>query len=314
MHYFESLTNRIKKNLKPLRKWSEKNQFEAFRIYDRDIPQFPFMIDIYGQELHIQEYDTGWIMPEDEYIAWLSGVKNAVSTATQYPIKNFHFKRRAKQKGKSQYEKQANRGREYAVREGENFFLVNLEEYIDTGLFLDHRPMRLYVGEHSKGKRILNLFCYTGSFTVHAAKGGASYSESVDLTSTYIEWARRNFMLNEMDLNAHHLMKQDVFMYLVEAIQHNKKFDLIVLDPPSFSNSKKMLETLDIQKDHERLINQTMQLLNPDGILIFSNNFRNFQLSDQLTGQHKVENKTNMSIPIDFRNKKIHQCWWISHR
>ncbi|MCV2503279.1 MAG: SAM-dependent methyltransferase, partial [Neisseriaceae bacterium] len=108
--------------------------------------------------------------------------------------------------------------------------------------------------------------------------------------------------------------KQDVFMYLVEAIQHNKKFDLIVLDPPSFSNSKKMLETLDIQKDHERLINQTMQLLNPDGLLIFSNNFRNFQLSDQLTGQHKVENKTNMSIPIDFRNKKIHQCWWISHR
>ncbi|TCP07775.1 class I SAM-dependent methyltransferase [Uruburuella suis] len=309
-----AFANRLGKNAKHYLKWARRHNIEAWRLYDRDIPQFPFAIDVYGGQIHLQEYDTGWLMQPEEYEAWLSEVLEAVAFITGFAPADIHLKRRERQKGTQQYEKTGKAGADFIVHEHGRRFWVNLEKYLDTGLFLDHRNTRQRVGEMAAGKRFLNLFAYTGSFSVYAATGGAAASETVDLSNTYLDWARRNFELNGIDEARHQIVRADVFQYLQAAAQAGKPFDLIVMDPPSFSNSKKMLDILDIQRDHQKLIDGAMALLASDGLLFFSNNLRSFALDEAVAQKYAVKEISKQSVPEDFRNKKIHQCWEIRHR
>ncbi|MFS6937073.1 class I SAM-dependent methyltransferase [Neisseria animaloris] len=309
-----SFANRLGKNIKHYLKWARRNHIEAWRMYDRDIPQFPFAIDIYSDQIHLQEYDTGWLMQPEEYEAWLADVLEAISFVTGFAPEQIHFKRRERQKGAQQYEKTGKQGEDFIITENGRKFWVNLDKYLDTGLFLDHRNTRKRVGEMASGKRFLNLFSYTGSFTVYAATGGAVSSETVDLSNTYLDWAKRNFELNQIDTNRHQIVRADVFQYLQTALKQNKQFDLIVMDPPSFSNSKKMLDILDVQRDHVHLIDGAMNLLVADGLLFFSNNLRSFELDGKISTEYSVKDVSKQSVPEDFRNKKIHQCWEIRHK
>lgn len=306
-----AFANRLGKNIQHLRKWAKRQGLDAWRMYDRDVPQYPFAVDIYGEHIHLQEYDTGWLMHPRDYEAWLAEVIEAVVFVTGLPEENIHVKRRTRQKGKEQYDKTGKEGEDFVVYEHGRAFWVNLDKYLDTGLFLDHRPTRQKVGQIASGKRFLNLFAYTGSFSVYAASAGAVYSETVDLSNTYLDWAKRNFALNQLDMSKHHIVRADVFQYLQTAEAEQKCFDLIVMDPPSFSNSKKMLDILDIQRDHVRLIDAAMRLLDREGILFFSNNLRSFELDHLIEQHYQVRNITKQSIPEDFRNAKIHQCWEI---
>lgn len=313
MNAINDFTNRLGKNIKHQLKWAKRHGLEAWRIYDKDIPQFPFAVDVYGEHIHLQEYDTGWLMHPEEYRQWLADVCEAVQFVTGFPAQNIHLKQRARQKGTAQYEKTGTAGEDFIVCEHGRRFWVNLDKYLDTGLFLDHRNTRKKVGDTAAGKRFLNLFSYTGSFTVYAATGGAISSETVDLSNTYLDWAKRNFELNGMDLAAHRIVRVDVFQYLDEAAQQSKQFDLIVLDPPSFSNSKKMLDILDIQRDQAKLVDGAMRLLAPQGTLYFSNNLRSFTLDGMLAERYRIKDISRFSVPEDFRNRKIHQCWEIEH-
>ena len=311
---FSPFANRLGKNIKHLMKWARRNDIEAWRLYDKDIPQFPFALDIYGDQIHLQEYDTGWLMQPEEYEEWLAGVKEAVGFVTGFAPEQIHLKRRERQRGKEQYEKTGTQGEDFVVHENGRKFWVNLDKYLDTGLFLDHRNTRKRVGEMAAGKRFLNLFSYTGSFTVYAATGGAVSRETVDLSNTYLDWARRNFELNGVDAAQHQIVRADVFQYLQTGIEQGKQFDLIVMDPPSFSNSKKMLDILDIQRDQAKLVDGAMKLLAKDGLLFFSNNLRSFELDPALAERYQIKDVSKQSVPEDFRNKKIHQCWEIRHR
>lgn len=309
-----AFANRLAKNYKHYAKWARRNELDAWRVYDRDVPQFPLIIDVYGQRIHLQEYDTGWQIEESEYVAWIAAVQQAISDITGVPLWNIALKTRRRQKGESQYEKTGRDGEDFVVAEQGQRFWVNLDAYLDTGLFLDHRNTRKRVRDEAAGKRFLNLFAYTGSFTVYAANGGAVSSETVDLSNTYQAWSRRNFELNGLDLDKHQLIRDDVFQYLEDAAFAGKQFDLIVMDPPSFSNSKKMMDELDVQRDQVKLVDGAMRLLAPDGVLYFSNNLRSFTLDDRLVADYAVQDISAQSVPEDFRNKKIHQCWRIRHR
>ena len=309
-----AFANRLGKNAKHLMKWARRHNLEAWRLYDKDIPQFPFAVDVYGGHIHLQEYDTGWLMQAEEYEVWLAEVVAAVCFVSGFDAGQVHIKRRERQKGREQYEKTGRQGEDFDISEHGRRFWVNLDKYLDTGLFLDHRNTRQQVGKLAAGKRFLNLFAYTGSFTVYAATGGAVYSETVDLSNTYLDWAARNFALNHIDTGAHQIVRSDVFQYLQQAAAAGKQFDLVVMDPPSFSNSKKMLDILDVQRDHIRLIDGAMRLLAPGGTLFFSNNRRGFVLDETLPERYAVRDISHQSVPEDFRNKKIHQCWQIGHR
>ncbi|ORF37867.1 class I SAM-dependent methyltransferase [Snodgrassella alvi] len=309
-----AFVNRMGKNIKHLRKWAQRQDIEVWRMYDRDIPQYPFAADIYADHVHLQEYDTGWLMHKTDYEKWLAEVVEAVLFVTGLPKEHIHVKKRQRQKGKYQYEKTGVTGTDFVIHEHGRAFWVNLDKYLDTGLFLDHRNTRQKIGNIAAGKRFLNLFAYTGSFSVYAATGGALFSETVDLSNTYLQWAQRNFELNGLDMQAHQIVRADVFQYLQKAVEDHKQFDLIVMDPPSFSNSKKMLDILDIQRDQEKLIDGAMRLLSKQGSLYFSNNLRSFTLNPVLEQRYDVNNISRKTIPEDFRNTRIHQCWEIRHR
>ena len=309
-----AFVNRMGKNIKHLRKWAQRQDIEAWRMYDRDIPQYPFAADIYADHVHLQEYYTGWLMHKTDYEKWLAEVVEAVLFVTGLPKEHIHVKKRQRQKGKDQYEKTGVTGTDFVIHEHGRAFWVNLDKYLDTGLFLDHRNTRQKIGNIAAGKRFLNLFAYTGSFSVYAATGGALFSETVDLSNTYLQWAQRNFELNGLDMQAHQIVRADVFQYLQKAVEDHKQFDLIVMDPPSFSNSKKMLDILDIQRDQEKLIDGAMRLLSKQGSLYFSNNLRSFTLNPVLEQRYDVNNISRKTIPEDFRNTRIHQCWEIRHR
>ncbi|MEN2428035.1 class I SAM-dependent methyltransferase [Chromobacterium vaccinii] len=312
MQDVSAFTNRLAKNYKHYAKWARRQGLDAWRVYDKDVPQFPFALDIYGSRVHLQEYDTGWELGDDEYRAWIDAVVAAIAQVTGIPAAAVTLKNRRRQKGVSQYEKVGAEGEDFVVEEFGQRFIVNLDQYLDTGLFLDHRNTRKRVREEAAGKRFLNLFAYTGSFTVHAGAGGAVSSETVDMSNTYQDWSRRNFELNGLDLGKHKLVRADVFQYLEEAVDAGKRFDLIVMDPPTFSNSKKMRDILDVQRDHVWLIDYAMALLAPGGWLYFSNNLRTFQLDDRLSQDYQIQDVSGQSVPEDFRNRKIHQCWRIS--
>ncbi|QEL54285.1 class I SAM-dependent methyltransferase [Chromobacterium paludis] len=312
MQDVSAFANRLAKNYKHYAKWARRQGLDAWRVYDKDVPQFPFAVDIYGERVHLQEYDTGWEMDDDAYREWIDAVAEAIAQVTSIPTAAVTLKNRRRQKGVSQYEKEGETGQDFIVEEFGQRFIVNLEQYLDTGLFLDHRNTRKRVREEAAGKRFLNLFAYTGSFTVYAGAGGAVSSETVDMSNTYQDWSRRNFELNGLDLAKHQLVRADVFQYLEEAVDAGKQFDLIVMDPPTFSNSKKMRDILDVQRDHVWLIDYAMALLAPGGWLYFSNNLRTFQLDERLQEDYQIRDISAQSVPEDFRNRKIHQCWRIS--
>jgi 23S rRNA (guanine2445-N2)-methyltransferase / 23S rRNA (guanine2069-N7)-methyltransferase len=232
-----------------------------------------------------------------------------VQNVMELPTDKVAIKVRERQKGKQQYQPNERDGEDIIVKEGDARLIVNLEKYLDTGLFLDHRPMRRYVHEIAQGKDVLNLFCYTGSVTVQAALGGARHTVSVDLSRTYINWARRNLELNGLDLYQNELVELDCITYLQK---YREKFDLIFLDPPTFSNSKSTENVLDIQRDHSMLIDLSMKRLNPGGLLIFSNNMRRFKMDETVAEQYDVQDYSAQSLDKDFvRNSRIHQTWLI---
>jgi 23S rRNA (cytosine1962-C5)-methyltransferase len=308
--------NRLLKNAKHWQKWAKRMDTEAWRVYDKDVPQFPFAIDIYKDFVHLQEFDTGWEQSDEDYEGWIYAVKIAIQSVLNVPLDNISHKTRRRQKGEQQYEKQLadKKYPDFVVQEQGQSFWVNLYNYLDTGLFLDHRPLRAHIRHIAQGKRFLNLFAYTGSFTVYAAAGGASRSVTVDLSNTYQLWSIKNFALNQLDLAAHTCVRADVFAYLEGAGRDNEQFDLIVMDPPSFSNSKKMDGVLDIQRDHVQLIENAMRILHRDGELYFSNNLRSFVLDEaRLSKKFQILALSSKTVPDDFRDKRIHQSWCIRH-
>lgn len=307
-----AFANRLRKNARHWSKWARRNDISCYRLYDRDVPEFPFVIDIYGDQLHLQEVDTGWQIGDDDYITWLATVSAAAAEVLQLPDEAIHLKQRRRQKGLEQYEKAGEQGEEFVVEEGGLKFSINLDQYLDVGLFLDHRNTRAMVRAEAAGKRFLNLFAYTGSFTVYAAHGGAVSSVTVDMSNTYQAWTQRNLQLNGLAGPQHQLVRADVFRYLDEAVAAGQQFDLIVMDPPTFSNSAKMQGVLDVQRDHVWLIDQCLSLLSAKGILYFSNNLRSFVFDERLPDRCQVVEISSRSVPEDFRNKKIHRCWKIS--
>lgn len=307
-----AFANRLARNARHLKKWARRQGIFCYRLYDRDVPEFPVTIDFYQHRIHLQEFDTGWVQSDAQHAAWLADVAAATSLTLEVPLSAIAVKHRARQRGSHQYEKTGVQGQDFVVQEGGLKFIVNVDAYLDTGLFLDHRITRALVRERASGKRFLNLFAYTGSFTVYAAAGGASASVTVDLSNTYQDWAQRNFDLNGMDRARHRLVRADVLRHLADARVRRERFDLVVLDPPSFSNSKNMQGVLDVQRDHVDLIRQSLDLLSPGGELFFSTNLRSFSLDTAALGDVKITDIGARTIPEDFRNDKIHACWLIS--
>jgi len=299
--------NRLRKNNQHWSKWARRRGIHCYRLYDRDIPEFPLVIDWYEGHVHAQVFarkgQAAETAENEQEIA------DALCQALEIPLKQLAFKTRQRQRGLSQYEKTGRQGRAIKVHEAGLTFEVNLYSYLDTGLFLDHRITRSMVRERAKGKRFLNLFAYTGSFSVYAAAGGAHTTTSVDLSKTYQAWTRRNLQLNGFDGEEHELIRTDVFGYLQQAVLERRQFGLIVLDPPSFSNSKKMLEILDIQRDHSRLIEACLELLKSGGELFFSNNLRRFKLDPTLATLPGCQEITRQTTAEDFSRHPLHRCW-----
>lgn len=304
--------NRLKKNANRLQKWLAGAQTNCYRVYDADMPEYAAAVDIYGDEVHVQEYAPPKKIDEHAANRRFRELVQAVSSFSQKPVKQIACKVRKQNKGKSQYEKVGQTDKKLEVLEGKAKLWVNLWDYLDTGLFLDHRPLRLRLAKEAITKDFLNLFCYTATATVHAALGGAKSSVSVDMSRTYIDWARENFKLNRISEQRHELVQEDCFKWLKNC---RKGFDLIMLDPPTFSNSKRMDDVLDVQRDHTRLITRCMEILKPGGKLYFSNNLRGFKIDEELNEKFSVQDITPSTIDKDFeRNAKIHHCFLIEHK
>ena len=305
--------NRLQKNIKQLSKWQKNNDIECYRLYDADMPEYSAAIDVYGEFVHIQEYQAPKSVPDDKAQSRFNDIVAAVKQVLQPDIDKISLKQRRRNKGKQQYERAKEvTGRSFVVRELGAEFEINLWDYLDSGLFLDHRPVRSLIQQRAKNKKFLNLFCYTATASVHAALGGASETVSVDMSYTYLDWAKRNFALNNLRSNKHRFEQGDCFEWLNQC---REGFDLILLDPPTFSNSKRMKDTLDIQRDHVQLIKRCMDLLSADGTLVFSNNLRTFELDSAALSRFDVTDYNQQSLDPDFqRNPKIHQCWLLQHR
>ncbi len=308
----EMLVNRLKKNKKQLAKWVKNESVQCYRLYDADMPEYSAAIDIYGDYVHVQEYAAPKTIDEEKAIARFAEIQAAVPVALGVDEDKISFKQRRRNRGKQQYERQEEKAYPLIpVTEGNANILVNLWEYLDTGLFLDHRPVRLMIQDLVRGKRFLNLFCYTATATVHAAIAGAKESVSVDMSYTYLKWAEKNFLANNISTDKHKLEQGDCLKWLRNCRQG---FDVIMLDPPSFSNSKRMDDVLDVQRDHVQMIERCMELLTPGGTLVFSNNLRTFKMDSEALSAYQLENISAKTLDPDFkRNPKIHQCWLIRH-
>ncbi len=312
------LANRLRKNLKRLNRWAKKEGISCYRLYDADLPEYSVAIDIYhGEELmvHVQEYQAPASIDPAKATQRLKDALHSIKEVLDISNQQLFLKQRRKQRGTSQYERYDQKGTFYTVDEVPIKCLVNLSDYLDTGLFLDHRSTRKMIGEMSKGKSFLNLFAYTGVATLHAAAGGASETLTIDMSNTYLEWAHKNMELNGFTGAQHQLIKRDCLEWVRQEINSSKRYDLIFLDPPSFSNSKSMDETFDVLRDHVTLLKEVSKLLTTDGTLIFSNNNRRFKMDSDALPELEIKNISEQSIPEDFkRNQKIHNCWLITHK
>ncbi len=306
----EMFKNRLLKNKKHLQKWAERMQIDCYRVYDADLPEYAYAIDIYGDQAVLQEYAPPASIEAHIALQRRLDVYQVAPIVLQIPKNKLVVKQRLQQKGANQYQKMNQKEHAMIVNEGDVKFKVNLYDYLDTGLFLDHRPLRLTFRKCPPNTRFLNCFCYTATASVHAAKGGA-LTTNVDLSKTYLNWAEENFILNAIDLSKHQFIQEDCLIWLKTT---RDRFDVIFLDPPSFSNSKRMKDTLDIQRDHEGLIRAAMKLLYPGGTLYFSTNLRYFKLSERVMKDYTVRDITAQTIDVDFkRNKRIHHCFTIKN-
>jgi len=332
--------NRLIKNLKKILKWAERENITCFRVYDRDLPEYNVSIDLYGKWVHVQEYAPPSTIDPDLASERFSQALAMIRAVLGVRRDRIFIKTRKKQKGKQQYQKQGSQKKMYEVREGSCFCLVNFTDYLDTGLFLDHRITRSRIGQLAAGKRFLNLFGYTGTATIHAARGGAVSTTTVDLSATYLSWARMNLALNGYGGPAHVTIQEDCLQWLEsggrplpdqkavargqkpmpyqqkrETTRPSSQYDLIFVDPPTFSNTKKDHRVFDVQQDHGRLLELSMQHLAPGGLLIFSTNFRKFVLDESLEQRFSISEISRETIPFDFeRNTRIHRCWEFRHK
>lgn len=312
------LANRLERMYRHLRKWARRTDVACFRVYEKDIPDQPLIVDWYDGRALVYAMRRKKDETEAQRDAWLAEVEREVREGLALPEPGpgeedrLFFKERFRRKGGEQYERVAEERREFIVPEQGHRFWVNLSDYHDTGLFLDHRNTRKRVEQEAAGKRFLNLFCYTAGFTVYAAAGGAKSSVSVDISNTYLDWSRRNLELNEIDPDAHRLERADVLQWLPQAARERRQFDLIVCDPPTFSNSKKMKGFFDVEVMHPDLINGSLRLLAPGGTLYFSTNYRGFRLREEALRPCRAEEISHLTVPEDYRNKKIHRCWRIT--
>ena len=315
----EMFANRLRKNLRIIGKWARRAKVDCYRLYDADMPEYAVAVDIYrGKEktwAHVQEYRAPATIDPGDAASRLQEVLRTIPQALEIPIDQMYFKVREKKRGTSQYRRlTAGGGAFHQVREGPCTFLVNFNDYLDTGLFLDHRPTRKLIGELAAGKRFLNLFAYTGTATVYAALGGAKSTTTIDMSQTYTDWAIRNFEHNKMSGRTNLVEQIDCLQWLDQP--RKDRYDLIFLDPPTFSNSKRMeSDSFDVQRDHAWLIRQTARLLTGDGVLLFSTNFRQFKLDeDELEGLN-IEDISRKTLPRDFeRNPRIHKCYRMTKR
>jgi 23S rRNA (guanine2445-N2)-methyltransferase / 23S rRNA (guanine2069-N7)-methyltransferase len=311
----EMFTNRLRKNLKNLGRWVRQSETTCYRLYDADLPEYAVAVDLYqGEKLwvHVQEYEAPVTVDPVKAEARLIETLAGIPAVLEIPPDQVFLKVRRRQKGTSQYEKQSESGKFYEVEEGGLRFQVNFEDYLDTGLFLDHRLTRALIRERVRGKSFLNLFAYTGSATVFAASGGASSTTTVDMSRTYLDWAARNLALNGFQGDRHELIQADCIEWLQDAVENNWRYDLIFLDPPTFSTSKRMKATLDIQRDHVDLIHDCLDLLTPEGVLVFSTNHRKFRLDATALADYRIEDISRKTLPKDFeRNPRIHYAWLI---
>ena len=332
--------NRLSKRYRHLRKWAKRTDVHAFRLYDKDIPEIPLAVDIYQTFqpekdqtetfAHIALYERPYEKDSQHEEAWLNTMADAVCNVLTIPKSNVFIKQRKKQRGEtSQYEKFAASKHCITVEEQGLKFIVNLSDYLDTGLFFDHRPLRLAVKNECRGKHVLNLFCYTGAFSVYAAKGGAASVDSVDLSHTYLEWAKKNFSLNNIDISQiadcggktvdkYRFIQEDAVKFIKSAANADTskalrcRWDIIILDPPTFSNSKRLKDVFDINRDWPEIVNAALKALNPSGVLYFSTNSAKLKMNEALVSG-VVTDITDLTIPEDFRNKRIHRCWKIQN-
>jgi 23S rRNA (cytosine1962-C5)-methyltransferase len=304
--------NRLVKVYKHRAKQARKMGVSCYRLYDKDLPEFPVSIDMYEDKICLSEYRAKHNLTPEGYAEWQEGMIAVVASVTGIADELIFAKERKRKTDRfSQYQKTGEEKEFYAVSENGLKFWVNLSDYLDTGLFLDHRLTRQMVRELSNDKKVLNLFAYTGSFSVYAAAGGAKEVKTVDLSNTYIDWAKQNFQLNQLnDDRKYSFVVSDVLQYL--PVIPSESYDLVVMDPPTFSNSKKMKDILDIQRDHVELINQAIRILTPGGILFFSTNARKFELNADAINAVEIKDITKMTTPFDFEGKLLRWCWKIN--
>ena len=304
--------NRLSKVYKHFGKIARKAEISCYRIYDLDLPEFPFAIDIYENHVYVAEYKRNHNLNDEEYNLWMSDSIKVIAEVLEVPLDNIHVKqRRIIEDRKHQYSKSSEAGQDIIVSEGGLKFMVNLDQYLDTGLFLDHRITRSMVKDLSEGKKVLNLFAYTGAFSVYAAAGKAEEVLTIDLSNTYVEWAKKNMILNGFD---------DIGKYKYQAVDvlaivprlPKKHFDIIVLDPPTFSNSRKMKTIFDMQLNHVKLINECLDILDIEGTIFFSTNFTKFKI-DTIEIQGDIKDITRQTLPFDFQ-KTIRLCYRIRHK
>lgn len=305
------IKNRIRKNYRHVRKWAKRSMTDCFRIYDRDIKEYPLAIDFYAGRFCVQffSYDRDRDEPLAELKEEIDQALISIFGTSQDLI---YWRTRVKRKKIEQYEKIDEQEQFFTVFEYGAKFKINLNDYLDTGLFLDHRETRKWVASLAKGKRILNLFAYTCSFSVQAALAGASFTKSVDLSNTYTAWGRDNFILNSLPSKNNEIIRADCMKFLDEEIFSRSTFDIIIIDPPTISRSKKMDDMFDIQIEYPYLITKALKLLSPDGIIFFSTNSRKFKFDESLFPSCSIREISDKTFPIDFHNKKIHRCWTLS--
>jgi len=308
----EMAYNRLKKNLSSIQPLMVKQGVTSYRIYDADMPEYSAAIDLYeGKYINLQEYAPPATIDPQASETRLFELIDAVERVTGIDRDLIFVKQRREQKGNDQYEKLGTSKRSYIMREHGLMFMVNFSDYLDTGIFLDHRPVRQMIMDMSQGKRFLNLFCYTATATVYAAAGGALSTVSVDASTTYLDWAVRNMRMNGFEGMNHFFYKSDCLDWLHDT---NDTFDVIFCDPPTFSNSK-MRRIFDVDQDHPYLIRSAMRHLATEGVMLFSTNFRKFQMDPELEDDFDFENITANTIGDDFaRDQKIHYCWLIRHK
>ena len=303
--------NRLRKMARHYDKWARRQGLEAYRIYDADLEEHPLTIDRYDDQLYVALYAprrTEW--SEDDWTDRKLAYLDAIAETLDHSRNAIFFKLRQRQSGTEQYEKLSIAKREFTVVENDLGFIVNLTDYLDTGLFLDHRNTRLMVAERSHEKYVLNLFSYTCSFGVYAAAGGAIRVDNVDLSSTYLDWGKRNFEINEIEPNKHRFLRADTLAWLAEPVTNT--YDIIVLDPPTFSNSKAMRDVLDTQRDYPGLLERCCARLNPGGQLFFSTNYRKFKFEEAAVPEgFSVREITKQTLPQDFRRRNLHRCWLL---